>query len=175
MPGNAQTANGQPKTQMARPLAEPKVPPPQDRLSSCGDWSAQTSCRFSPDPDLYLPSQSTLSRHEPPISAFPRGSLSVEGTSMATPAQIAANQANAQLSTGPSTAEGKARVSHSASRRPPRSGPNDASPSFIAALVIGQPATYRSRIQTGCPLQPQSAAPDLGAYLSLAPFLRVTE
>ena len=35
---------------------------------------------------------------------------------MATPAQIAANQANAQLSTGPSTPEGKARVSRNALR-----------------------------------------------------------
>lgn len=33
---------------------------------------------------------------------------------MATPAQIAANQANAQLSTGPTSAEGKARCSHNA-------------------------------------------------------------
>jgi hypothetical protein len=35
---------------------------------------------------------------------------------MATPAQITANQANAQLSTGPRTAEGKARVSRNATR-----------------------------------------------------------
>src|SRR6185369_12078768 len=63
---------------------------------------------------LYSPSFQPLPKFAPGSPEAHMLRVSVKGTPMASPAQFAANQANAQSSTGPRTPEGKAQVSQNA-------------------------------------------------------------